>query len=284
LLATALVCVNWRCESSRVDASGRQVLSTFQRAAILARTSDPARGSARTPPRPRPPPGAAMLRPSARCNREHPQNALAPRSPLVSAALDICEWPSGKIGAQRKKGRLPVSRQRQKGRLPVSSVDKLLAVRHIVHEYANFVSSAEMVLTGQDIDGDNFKPPVNTHISHAFYLNCRKLADFFQNRNGDCVAAQHYVATHKADLPVSELWRCAINKQLVHVTYARNDTSRDITTDVQKALYKELQDKWREFRNGLPEPYAAEFTNTVAERRAPYSNGQPSEFRYYDLD
>jgi len=38
LRATALVCVKWCCESSRVDASGRQVLSTFQRAAILART------------------------------------------------------------------------------------------------------------------------------------------------------------------------------------------------------------------------------------------------------
>jgi hypothetical protein len=55
------------------------------------------------------------------------------------------------------------------------------AIVHIVHEYANFVSSAVMVLNGYDIDGVPFQSPINTHISHAFFLNCRKLADFFQN-------------------------------------------------------------------------------------------------------
>ena len=57
---------------------------------------------------------------------------------------------------------------------------RLDGVHHVVHEYANFVSSAEMATTGKHL-GKGFDPPVNTHISHAFLLNCRKMADFFEN-------------------------------------------------------------------------------------------------------
>src|ERR1017187_5971582 len=93
------------------------------------------------------------------------------------------------------------------------------AIVHVVHEYANFVSSAEMVLTGCDVDGVPFKPPINTHVSHAFYLNCRKLADFFQNKRGkdrDDITANFYVPGFKAELPVCENWRIPMNKQLAH--------------------------------------------------------------------
>ena len=52
---------------------------------------------------------------------------------------------------------------------------RVLAIHHVVHEYASLESSAEMVLSGEDIYGNVFEPPINTHVSHAFYLNCRKL-------------------------------------------------------------------------------------------------------------
>ena len=81
---------------------------------------------------------------------------------------------------------------------------RLEAIHHVVHDYANFVSSAEMVLTGKDIDGNFLKPPINTHVSHAFYLNCRKLADFFLNlsRQGDNIIAKNYVKGFSAALRV----------------------------------------------------------------------------------
>jgi hypothetical protein len=161
---------------------------------------------------------------------------------------------------------------------------RLLAVHHIVHEYANFVSSAEMVLTGRDTEGNYFKPPINTHISHAFYLNCRKLADFFENKDSDCIKADHYVASYKTTLPVFEQWRKPINRQLAHVTYARDKAPKEITQQAQEALYQELKDRWQQFRKALPQPYATEFTKKVAERKAPHPNGEPSEFRRYDLD
>jgi hypothetical protein len=164
---------------------------------------------------------------------------------------------------------------------------RLKAIHQVVHEYANFVSSAEMVLTGKDIYGDYFKSPINTHVSHAFYLNCRKQADFFQNkesRERDNVMAAHFVPGYTTTLAVSEDWRGPINKQLAHTTYARDESPREINAPAEEALYKELKETWRTFRDQLPEPYRSEFIKKVRERKEPYPDGKLSEFRFYDLD
>lgn len=167
-----------------------------------------------------------------------------------------------------------------------SSTPQILAIHHIVHEYANFVSSAEMTLHGKDVNGDFFRPPINTHVSHAFYLNCRKLADFFQNKTAgnDNVVAMHFVVGFLARLPVCDDWRKPINKQLAHVAYARDISAREIDKTAQAALYCELREAWREFRRRLPVEYGEEFTRKVAERKQPYPNGDPSEFAGYNLD
>ena len=81
-----------------------------------------------------------------------------------------------------------------------------------------------MVIHGKDVNGDFFKPPLNTHVSHAFYMNCRKLADSFQNRTSpgsDDVLAMHFVSGYSTKLPVSDEWRRPINKQLAHARYSR---------------------------------------------------------------
>lgn len=161
------------------------------------------------------------------------------------------------------------------------------AIRHVVHEYANFVSSAEMTLTGRDIDGNYFAPPINTHVSHAFYLNCRKLADFFlniQSRERDNVLANHYVSGYRKQLNVHSRWRKRINKQLAHLTYARDGGPREIKARTQRLLYAEMKKTWSAFRWKLPKLYAAEFVRQVQKRQAPDRTGKPSEFRFYDLD
>ena len=188
-------------------------------------------------------------------------------------------WYAGKRGSRttRKCVVSLVMQERKK---------RLRAIHHMVHEYANFVSSAEMVLTGKDIDGMFFKSPINTHVSHAFYLNCRKLADFFQNRGrrrGD-VLAEHFSPGFHTTLTVSNDWRDPIDKQLAHVTYARDEHSRELTASICEALYAELKQTWRDFRATLLEPYASEFARKIKERKAPDAKGTPSEFRGYDLD
>jgi hypothetical protein len=162
------------------------------------------------------------------------------------------------------------------------------AIIHVVHEYANFVSSAEMVLSGYDIDGVPFKPPINTHISHAFFLNCRKLVDFFQNKcssQNDDILAEHYVPGFKANLPVSSKWNRPLNKQLAHVTYARDVAEREIDRKACQELYQELRDTWKKFRKALVGGlYEAEFKDQLRKRKEPYPDGRSSEFRSYELD
>lgn len=164
---------------------------------------------------------------------------------------------------------------------------RLDAIHHVVHEYANFVSAAEMVLDGLDIDGVPFKAPINTHVSHAFYLNCRKLADFFRNttsRQGHPVMAKHYVKGFKAAVRVCMRWRSPMNKQLAHIDYARDLNAQEIDKAACKALYKELKVTWRKFRKRLREPYKSEFAKKIKERKDPHLDGTLSEFRFYDLD
>jgi hypothetical protein len=169
--------------------------------------------------------------------------------------------------------------------MTADELKRFRAIHHVVHEYANFVSSAEMVLTGKDIDGVNFKSPINTHISHAFYLNCRKLADFFENKKLPAdVKAEHFVHGYRAKLRVFDRWRKRIDTQLAHITYDRDIRSRELKPRTQDLLYKELQTAWRRFRMRLPQLYADQFIKKVRERKAPNRKGQPSEFRNYDLD
>jgi len=161
-----------------------------------------------------------------------------------------------------------------------------LAIAHVVHEYANFVSSAEMVLKGKDINGATIAPPLNTHVSHAFYMNCRKMADFLQNKcekPGDDVVALHFAVGYRAVLPKFDECRVHINKQLAHVTYTRDVETVDLTSKC-KGLYDEIRRAWQEFRGQLPTCYARDFEREVLGRKAPNSSGDPSEFRSYDLD
>ena len=162
--------------------------------------------------------------------------------------------------------------------------DPMKAIHHVVHEYANFISSAEMVL-GADTSGAVLTAPANTHVAHAFYLNCRKMADFLQNRkDGDDVMAEHFIPGFTASLTEYELRRRTLNKQLAHISY-RRDSPEEITPAQQLALHDEIRKGWGEFRRQLQGgKYQTEFTEQVRIRQAPDAKGEPSEFRYYDLD
>jgi hypothetical protein len=153
------------------------------------------------------------------------------------------------------------------------------AIHHIVHDYANFVSSAEMTITGVH-KAKGFDPPVNTHIGHAFYLNCRKMADFFSGscKDPDDILAGHYASTTTFSLPVFDKWRGPINKQLAHLTYTRDTKAREITRQAQEALYKELKAAWKTFGKHLPQPYRSRF-----DREINLKLGPKSEFHTYDL-
>lgn len=157
------------------------------------------------------------------------------------------------------------------------------AIHHVVHDYANFASSAQMRRTGKDSCGNALLPPVNTHVGHAFYLNCRKMTDFLQNKKSgqdDDVLAEHYVPGFKACLPTNDKLRRPLNKQLAHVTYTRISDPHDISREECQKLEDEIRSEWRRFLEELMRAspdYADEFKRNLAGRKN-------SEFGHCDLD
>jgi hypothetical protein len=77
-----------------------------------------------------------------------------------------------------------------------------------------------------------------------FLLNCRKMADFFGegSQAGD-VIADHYVPGFTFPLPKCELWRDPVNKQLAHITYARDENPREIRPQANQDMYDELNSR-----------------------------------------
>ncbi|MEO8127509.1 MAG: hypothetical protein ABJF23_27560 [Bryobacteraceae bacterium] len=142
--------------------------------------------------------------------------------------------------------------------------DRELAVYHVIYEYANLISSGEMVTTGQHL-GKCFDPPINTHLADAFYFSCRKMADFFLSRSKekDDVFASHYVSTVTFDLPVHERWRTSLQKQLAHLTYWRDKSAEEIEKPAQAELFNELKTAWVTFLQHLPEPYRTDFDTAI---------------------
>jgi len=66
---------------------------------------------------------------------------------------------------------------------------------HVVHDYANLISSG-LLITDPVSNNRLVKiAPVNSHVWHAFYMNCRKMFEFFQYKpSGSYLRAQQFLA------------------------------------------------------------------------------------------
>ena len=156
----------------------------------------------------------------------------------------------------------------------------LKAVHHVVHDYANLVSSGTMVVDGGH-RGKGFIPPINKHVGDAFLVNCRKIYDFFthklsteqsigsskKNKKDDILAAHFLKRKLTFDLSNWSLWHEAMNKQLMHVTFARvKQPKKWEGHDENKLSLDEFMEAWKEFRRNLEEPYKSRFDSEIAKR------------------
>lgn len=158
------------------------------------------------------------------------------------------------------------------GLLHEQVLQKLVEVTpHVVHDYANLTSSARYVLPSPPTPEENLRAPLNTHVYHAFLLNCRKLTDFFDGRVSRCddVVAVHFCPGFRADLNVCKKWSDAINKQLAHVTMDRVSNSRPIPDGVKREMRDELVCAWKKFLRELKEldaQLSAQFDKRILEK------------------
>jgi hypothetical protein len=145
---------------------------------------------------------------------------------------------------------------------------------HIVHDYANLVSSGQMAVSGNH-KGQNLLAPLNTHVGHAFYMNCRKMYEFFtygpSNKFDDMRAAEFTKG------PVSYVfteWNRGIHlhmdKQLMHVSRDRTTRTSIWEGHNENPLFlAEFQAAWKLFIDDLRDECKDEFKEEIRLTVAP---------------
>lgn len=148
------------------------------------------------------------------------------------------------------------------------------AVCHVVHDYANLVSSGTIAVAGAHL-GKQLDEPINSHVGEAFLFNCRKMFEFFTfplpgptSLNKDDVRAEHYLTPRLAfSLPTWAMWHDAMKKRLLHVTLSRNVDPRPWQGHKENPLFlDEFKTAWKLLRSKLPEPYQTKFTDEIASK------------------
>jgi hypothetical protein len=152
------------------------------------------------------------------------------------------------------------------------------SIQHIVHDYSYLVSSGIMVTTGLH-NGKSLEPPVNTHAETAFLTHCRKFYDFFVSEPKlDDVCAKCFVKPGIAfALPEWESWRTHMNKQLLHITFSRNENKREWTGEPNRRLLAEFMAAWRKMNANLDPNYESKFKEEIARRKC------QAEYAHIDL-
>jgi len=156
--------------------------------------------------------------------------------------------------------------------MPQSEKTRLAAVMHVVYDYVNLVSAGELVQTA-------LPPRVNSHVQHTFLMSCRVIGDFFEGRGGadDIKASDFLRRLCRFPLPTWKSWRNHMNKQHLHLTYARVQNKRSwIGGQVNKQFLQEMQACWRIFLSKLEEPFKSEFETQITKK-------EQSEFKACNL-
>jgi hypothetical protein len=136
---------------------------------------------------------------------------------------------------------------------------------HVVHDYANLVSSWRLresvyVAQLQKI------PTANSHAWHAFYMNCRKMYEFFSYKpNGDYLRAQDFIG---GELPYKfQHWtddvQSFMNAQLLHVGESRLSNEKISTGNRDSNYFGDFQNAWEAVMKSLKPEHRDVFRDEI---------------------
>jgi hypothetical protein len=112
--------------------------------------------------------------------------------------------------------------------------------------------------------------PLNHATERAFLVECRKFANFFKNNRGplnDDIVCKDFLSRHfKPKLPEWKKWHDHINRQLMHLSYARLDNTTPWDGSANAPLYAEFTSKWADFLLCVDPLYRAEFDRQLKSR------------------
>jgi hypothetical protein len=139
---------------------------------------------------------------------------------------------------------------------------------HIVHDYANLVSSGLLITERTSNDFLLRNAPINSHVWHAFYMNCRKLYEFFKyqdKREWKYLTARQF--TKAGTVFVFQHWTDSVqgyvNTHMLHVG-KRRVSNTQVSTGVNDALYlAEFQAMWKHMMQNLNDQHKETFRNEI---------------------
>ena len=147
---------------------------------------------------------------------------------------------------------------------------------HVVHDYANLVSSGLLITDRKSNDALLKIAPVNSHVWHAFYMNCRKMYEFFHHQKSkDYLRAQQFVnpgVTFTFQHWTDDVQKF-MNTHMLHVGGGRV-TNRKVSTGADdKSYLAEFQGMWERMLKNLQNKHKEIFREEIEHRL-------DSEFRH----
>ena len=141
---------------------------------------------------------------------------------------------------------------------------RIKAVKHVVNDYTNLVSSGTLIKT-------HHEAPINTHVQYSFLVECRKFSGFFSNSgkpHPEDILAKHFLQKKvRFKFPAWKKWEDHMNAHLFHLSYQRVKNTRAWTGfTANQEFLEEFKTAWKQFLEKLEEPYKPEFEAHIVER------------------
>jgi len=147
---------------------------------------------------------------------------------------------------------------------------------HVVHDFANLVSSG-LLITNTDSNNKLLAiAPVNSHVWHAFYMNCRKMFEFFKYGQNDRYVRARECLTSDINFPFNN-WNYSVQKHmeghLLHVGGDRTEGQISWTGASDRLYLFGFQEAWRLMMGNLKTEHKKVFREEIDHRL-------DSEFRH----
>lgn len=145
---------------------------------------------------------------------------------------------------------------------------KLDMIQHIVYDCGKLV---------EIFKAPEHRPhPLNHAVERAFLVECRKFADFSQNKRGpmrdpsqqDAIAKDFVSKRFRPTLDMWKKWQDHINRQLMHLSYGRVDDTELWDGSANQPIFGDLCVVWDEFLRCVDPKFRPEFDVRRSQLRA----------------
>lgn len=146
---------------------------------------------------------------------------------------------------------------------------RLRPEHHVVHDYANLISTGRLITNAKTNRQLEQICGANGHVWHAFYMNCRKMFEFFHHhRSKDFLRAQQFVKPGVKF--VFQHWTIEVQKftntHTLHVGGGRLKNTKISTGADDPTYLAEFEGMWEHMLRNLKEPHKEVFKDEIQYR------------------